>query len=101
MTERHDEGGEVLKASTVGPSQIQVGMTVVGLEGDPIGKVKEVRQNDFLVDRPLARDIYVPYSFVLEAQNEYERIRGGPSGPTEVVLTISSAHIDDQDWPHA
>jgi hypothetical protein len=94
--------GDVLKAGGPGPDQIKVGMPVVGVDGKPIGKVKEVRMADFLVDRPLAHDVYVPFSFVLATENEWERIRGGPRiGPPEVVLTVDAAHVDAQDWPHA
>lgn len=102
MSETQDPGGgEILKASGVGPSQIRIGMDVLGRDGSPVGTVKEVRQDDFLVDRPLARDVYVPFSFVLATETEWERIRGGPTGPTEVVLTISAAHVDEQHWPHS
>jgi hypothetical protein len=94
--------GDVLKAGGPGPEQIKVGMPVVGVDGKPVGKVKEVRQTDFLVDRPLAHDVFVPFSFVLATESESERIRGGPRRePEEVVLTIGAAHVDTQDWPHA
>ena len=48
--------GEVLKANTLGPDQVRVGMEVMSINGHSLGKVKEVRANDFLLDRPLARD---------------------------------------------
>ena len=35
-------------------------LRVVGSDGEEAGKVKEVRATDILVDRPMARDIYVP-----------------------------------------
>src|ERR1041384_1671359 len=42
--------------------QIRPGMEVVGRDGDHVGEVKEVRASDFLVDRSLARDVYIPLS---------------------------------------
>jgi hypothetical protein len=92
--------GEILKASHFGKEQIQVGMEVLSSDGQHIGKVKEVREADFLVDRPLARDVFVPYEFVMGTPHEVERMRGAPMGPTEVVISVSAAHVDTQGWQH-
>ena len=89
---------DILKANTPGPDQIEVGMAVVSLDGESIGKVKEVRPADFLVDRPLARDVYVPYSAIIEA-TEGGTFRRGPAEPTRVILNVSHAHLDEQGWP--
>ena len=35
-------------------------MEVVGSDGERLGSVKEVRASDFLVNRRLKRDVYVP-----------------------------------------
>jgi hypothetical protein len=43
-----------------GQSGIGVGMLVVSADGDPIGYVKDVRDQWVLIDRPLARDITIP-----------------------------------------
>ena len=43
-----------------GQSGIGVGMQVIGADGDPIGYVKDVRDQWVLIDRPLARDIIIP-----------------------------------------
>jgi hypothetical protein len=32
--------------------------------GEPAGRVKIVRENDFLLDRPLARDVFVPFEAI-------------------------------------
>src|SRR5437899_19018 len=53
--------GEILKASA---PEIKVGMEVSSLDGQPVGKVKEVRGDEFLLDRSLARDLWVPHSAV-------------------------------------
>src|SRR3979411_2253579 len=92
--------GEILKANRLGPDQIHVRMDVMSLDGQPWGKVKEVRAEDFLLDRPLARDLYVPYSFVLAAEDYGGTFRRGPTEETEVVLSVSEEHLDKQGWPH-
>ena len=89
------EGGG-LKASGPGPEQIHVGMNVLSVDGQPIGRVKEVRADDFLVDRPVARDVYVPYQFILALPDRTEELRGGAI----VRLNISAAHVDEQHWQH-
>lgn len=95
------EEGETLKANRLGPDQIKVGMDVMSIDGHPVGKVKEVRAEDFLLDRPLARDLYVPYRFVLAAEDYGGKFRGGRVEPTEVVLSVSEGHLDQHDWEHA
>jgi hypothetical protein len=92
--------GEILKASGPDTSRIQVGMPVTSLDGQPVGKVKEVGDNEFLVDRPLARDLWVPFASVLATEDYTANVRG-PVQPTAVVLSVSSAHIDSQGWRHA
>jgi hypothetical protein len=89
--------GEILKASA---PHIQVGMEVTALDGHPIGKVKEIRGDEFLLDRPLARDLWVPLSAVLATEDYTGNFRG-PVQPTTVVLTVSEANVDDQGWRHA
>ncbi len=44
--------------------QIHPGMHVVALDGEPVGEVKEIRDDSFLVSRPLKTDIFVPFTFV-------------------------------------
>jgi hypothetical protein len=100
MTDTPHEDGEILKANQAGPSQIEVGMEVVSLDGEPIGRVKEVRKDDFLVDRPMARDVYVPFGFVLAEEAGEEPLRGGPTEPLNVILTVTGAEINSQNWRH-
>lgn len=94
-----DEHGEVLKASAPGADQIQVGMPVNSLDGEAVGHVKEVREGEFLLDRPLARDLWVPFSAVLAAEDYTGNVRG-PVQPTVIVLEVSAAHLDRQGWRH-
>ena len=92
--------GEILKASAPGRGQVDIGMQVTSMDGESIGKVKEVGEGEFLVDRPLARDLWVPFSAVLATQ-DYTRNYRGPVQPTAVVLEVSAAHVDRQGWRHA
>jgi hypothetical protein len=92
--------GETLKASGPGAAQIAVGMEVRSIDGQQIGNVKEIREGEFLVDRPLARDLWVPLSSIFAIEDYTSNFRG-PVQATAVVLNISSAHVDNQRWRHA
>jgi hypothetical protein len=46
-----------------------------------------VRSSDFLVNRPMARDVYMPFS----ACQTVSRMR--------VVLNIGADEVDNQGWP--
>lgn len=65
--------------------QIRAGMEVIGRDGENIGEVKEVRSNDFLVDRSMARDVYIPL-------NACQMTNG------QIRLNIRADEVDDQDW---
>src|SRR5579872_1640129 len=67
-------------------SQLQQGMQVVGSDMGKIGNVKDVRENDFLVDIPMQRDVYVPF-------NAIQNVNGD-----QVVLTIPVSQIKDMNW---
>ncbi len=56
---------------------------MVDTEGDRVGQVKEVRDDDFLVDRSIARDAYVPFS---ECQISDGQVR----------LKVRASEVDDQ-----
>jgi hypothetical protein len=47
-------------------TRVQVGMEVIGNDGNGVGQVKEVRDTDFVVNRRMARDITLRYSGVRE-----------------------------------
>jgi hypothetical protein len=67
-------------------ARLAVGMDVIGPAGEVIGAVKEVRARDFLLDRSLRRDLYVPFSAIREI--------GGRS----VVLAVAAADVGSMDW---
>jgi uncharacterized protein (TIGR02271 family) len=66
--------------------QVQEGLDVIGADNTIVGRVKEVRTSDFLVDRSMQRDVYVPFDAV-QGINQYG-----------VVLTVASNEVDDQGW---
>jgi hypothetical protein len=74
---------------TLDKTRVAVGMDVVSPTGASIGRVKEVRVHDFLIDIPMHRDIYAPFSAVREA--------GGRS----IVLSLEPDAIGDQGWEFA
>ncbi len=81
---RMGRGGHQQKQIDCG--QIQTGMEVVGSRGKHVGTVKEIRDNDFLVDRDAARDIYVPFS---ACQDIDDRLH----------LNVTADQVDKQGWP--
>lgn len=68
-------------------SHLQPGMDVVGSDGAKIGRIKEVRETDLLVDRTLQRDIAVPFDAVYTVADE------------RVMLTIPADRVDAMGWP--
>lgn len=65
--------------------QLREGMNVGDRDGHFIGTVKEIRGHEFLIDRPLARDLWVP--------SNTARIAGG-----QIVLNILADEIEHQGW---
>jgi len=70
-----------------GVFQASGGMEVVGADGGHVGRLKEIRPADILVDRTLKRDVYVPFAAVQGVRGE------------AIVLTIPAAQVDQMDWP--
>lgn len=62
------------------------GMSVLASDHVEVGSVKEVRTNDFLLDRALRRDVYVPFS-AIESTTTHS-----------VLLALTAEQIDEQDW---
>jgi len=65
--------------------RVREGMEVTARDGERVGMVKEVRAGDFLVDRPMARDIYVPFSAC--------KLEAG-----KVIIQIPANEISHQGW---
>jgi hypothetical protein len=66
---------------------VWVGIEVVGADGRCVGWVKATYDLAVLVDRPGARDVYVPW-FGIDAVRD-----------NRLVLPIPAGRVDDMDWP--
>jgi hypothetical protein len=77
-----------LEMESLGRDQIRKGMQVFGTDDSRIGEIKEIRQNDFLVDRPMARDVYVPFHACEHVSDD--RVR----------LNIPAGEVNNQGWPN-
>ena len=78
---------------SVDPEWVRPGMEVVGVDGELVGSVKAVRGPDFLVDRPLARDVYVPIGAIQAIVGE----TANEAGRQRIILTIPADRVGDQD----
>lgn len=68
-------------------SQLRPGMEVFGLQGKRIGTLKEIHDNDFLIDRPMAPDVHVPLGSIQKVENG------------QIHLTIPADQLDKMHWP--
>jgi hypothetical protein len=82
--------GPASAGETGGWRDVRPGMEVVGSDGESVGLVKEVRAADFLLDRVMRRDLYVPYSAVARVITDVV--------PERVVLTVRGAEVAVMDW---
>jgi hypothetical protein len=99
-TEHPSDDSGILKASGPGVDQITVGSFVVSIDGEHIGTVKEVRGEEFLIDRSMQRDLWAPFSAVVEAGPRGGSFRRGPTLNNEIRLFVSANDINDQGWRH-
>ena len=81
---------------SVDPQHLQIGMEVVGTDGELAGTVKAVHETSFHLDRPLARDVLVPIDAVQAIVNATATEAGNP----RAILTIRADSIGDAGWPH-
>lgn len=77
----------VASVPAVTSDQVLIDAPVVDAEGTAIGTVKEVRESDFLVDRPMKRDVYITYGDVRELAGD------------RLLLKITSDDVDRLDFP--
>jgi hypothetical protein len=61
-------------------------MAVVGSDGDDVGTVKQTRDGDFLVDCPMARDVYIQ-STAIEASDD-----------STIRLNVTAGEVDNTGW---
>jgi hypothetical protein len=81
----------VLRAAFGEPAElalapVEVDAEVLSADGQSLGRVKQVRQGDFLLDRQLRRDVFVPLVSVRAV-----------NGTVELELTADQ--IGEADWP--
>lgn len=62
------------------------GMNVITRDQVEVGTVKEVRASDFLLDRSMRRDVFVPFHAI-------DAVTGH-----SVMLAVTTEQLDDQDW---
>jgi len=67
---------------------IQISMEVVGVDGERVGQVKEVRSGAFLVQRVFGRDVYVPFDACQEISEN------------QVILKVPANRVDSQGWTY-
>jgi hypothetical protein len=67
-------------------NKIRQGMRVVGRDNEDIGEVKEIQGSEFLVDRPIARDVYVPIDACEDISND------------RIKLNVDADKVNDQGW---
>ena len=90
--ERRSAVGGVSEPGTRAPDgrggrlQLRTAKEVIGSNGDHAGRVKEVRDADFLVARRMRRDVYVPFSAVMHVAED------------RVTLSIPVERADDMGW---
>jgi|WetSurMetagenome_2_1015567.scaffolds.fasta_scaffold389651_1 hypothetical protein len=60
-------------------------MDASGSDGKKIGQVREVRDQEFLVSRPMGKEIFVPFS---ACQADHD----------QVVLNVNENQVDQQNW---
>ncbi|MDQ3703098.1 MAG: DUF2171 domain-containing protein, partial [Chloroflexota bacterium] len=76
------------KPSTPQTVEVAEGMDVASSDGEVLGVVKEVRANDFLLDRSGQRDLYVPLGAVAKATGN------------QIMLNVTASGVDDMGWPN-
>ncbi|RPI33260.1 MAG: BON domain-containing protein [Chloroflexota bacterium] len=67
------------------PGRIRENMPVVGSDGEPVGRVRETRQNEMVVNRPDGHSLTIPF-------HALKRTNG------EIVLNIPASQVDRQNW---
>lgn len=70
---------------------VQQGMEVVGSDTAFIGNVREIREDDFLVDIPMRRDVYVPFTAIQSVEQD--------AAAGRVVLNIPADQVGNMKWP--
>jgi hypothetical protein len=78
---------------SISASELRLGMSVVGTDGRHVGRVKQVRGTDFLIDRRFRRDVYVPLGAVHRIVSEDH------PATLFVALDVTAQKTDRIGWP--
>ncbi len=70
------------------PANLREGQEVVGKMDHKVGTVKEIHNHDFVLNRPAAPDVHVPFSEIQDTTKD--RVR----------LNVTAEQIDQQGWTH-
>lgn len=66
--------------------RLRPGMEVLAADGDELGRVKDVRSTDFLLERSMQRDVYVPFDAIRDISSD------------RIVLNVASDQVDNMGW---
>lgn len=69
-------------------SQLKEGMQVVGTDMGVLGRVRDIRENDFRIDIPMQRDVYAPFNAIQTVNAD------------QVVLNIPAGQVKGMNWPN-
>lgn len=70
------------------PLNLFLGERVVGSMGGEIGTIKDIHDDDFVINRVNASQVHVPYTAILDTTDD------------QVRLNITANQIDRQNWQH-
>jgi hypothetical protein len=73
--------------------ELRLGMSVVGTDGRHVGRVKQIRGTDFLIDRRFRRDVYVPLAAIQRIVTEDH------PATLFVALDVTAKKADRIVWP--
>jgi ribosomal 30S subunit maturation factor RimM len=76
--------------SAQGSMGIQHNMRVYTVDAAPVGTVKQIRENEILVDREKTRDVLIPLMFVGEVLLEERRVE----------LEVTEDEFNERTWEH-
>ncbi|MBI4496423.1 MAG: DUF2171 domain-containing protein [Chloroflexi bacterium] len=66
--------------------KLSLGMNVMGADGNMVGQIKELRENDFLAHRPGKPEIYIPFNAISNIAD------------FTVTLNIAAGQADQMGW---
>jgi hypothetical protein len=79
-----DTNGDVVSEPVMPRGDVIEGMDVMSSDNEALGKVREARATHFLLDRPMARDVWVPNNAIADVNSD------------RVYLSVAS--VDDHGW---